>query len=145
MLMTKNSIIIANDQSKFLPIGHIAIRYVIICDRLWENPPYGIFLCKLRYIFDKLYPRANPPASLRVITHFALEIVSFVYDRATRIENKKLWSKGVAMYAYSISVYYARTGSQLIGLGWSCSKMNAKVKLVVNFVINNESCFFFDD
>ena len=71
--------------------------------------------------------------------------MGFVCDRDTRIENEKLRSKGVAMYVYSVSVYSAHTGSQLIGLGWSCSKMNTKVKLVVNFVINNESRFFFDD
>ena len=56
--------------------------------------------------FDKLYHRANPPASLRLIVCFALEIVSFVCDRATCIENEKLRSKGVAMYAYSVSAYY---------------------------------------
>ena len=56
------------------------------------------------YIFDKLYPRANPPASFRLIARFALEIARFVCDHATAIENE---SKGVAMYAYSVSVCYA--------------------------------------
>ena len=50
-------------------------------------------------VSDKLYPRANPPANLRPIVRFALEIASFVCDRATRIENEKLRPKGVAMYA----------------------------------------------
>ena len=49
----------------------------------------------------------NSPASLRLIARFALEIARFVCDRATRIENEKLRSEGVAMYAYSVSVYYA--------------------------------------
>ena len=42
-----------------------------ICDRLWENPAYGIF-CEDRvwWIFDKLYLRANPPASLRLLARF---------------------------------------------------------------------------
>ena len=44
---------------------------------------------------------------LRPIVRFALEIARFVCDRATRIENEKLRSEGVAMYAYSVSVYYA--------------------------------------
>ena len=60
-------------------------------------------------VSDKLYPRANSPASLRPITRFALEIARFDCDRATHIENKKLRSEGVgvAMYVYSVSVYYA--------------------------------------
>ena len=58
-------------------------------------------------VSDKLYPRANSPASLRTIVRFALEIARFVCDHATRIENEKLRSEGVAMYAYSVSVYYA--------------------------------------
>ena len=58
-------------------------------------------------ILNKLYPRAKSPASLRPIARFTLEIASFVCDHATRIENQNLWSKGVVMYAYSISVYYA--------------------------------------
>ena len=32
--------------------------------------------------------------------HFALETESFVCDCATCKENEKLWSKGVAMYAF---------------------------------------------
>ena len=47
------------------------------------------------------------PASLRPIARFTLEIARFVCDRATRIENEKLRSEGVAMNAYSVSVYYA--------------------------------------
>ena len=47
------------------------------------------------------------PPSLRQITRFALELERFVRDRATSIENEKLRSEGVAMYAYSVSVHYA--------------------------------------
>ena len=36
-----------------------------------------------------------------------LETASFVCNHATRIENEKLRSEGVAMYAYGVSVYYA--------------------------------------
>ena len=54
----------------------------------------------------QLYPRANPPASLRLLAHFFLEIAHFVHDLAAHIEIEKLWSEGVAMYAYSVSVYY---------------------------------------
>ena len=56
----------------------------------------------------------TPPASLRPIASFALEIACFVCDRATTIENDKLRSKGVAMHAYSVSAYYACSGNQLI-------------------------------
>ena len=64
--------------------------------------------------FDKLYPRANLPPSLRQIACFALEIARFVCDLATLIKIEKLRSKCVAMYAYSVSAYYACTGNQLI-------------------------------
>ena len=43
--------------------------------------------------------------SLRQITRDALEIACFVHYRATSIENKKLWSNGIAMYTYRVSVY----------------------------------------
>ena len=43
-------------------------------------------------IFDKLYPRANQPASLRPIVCFTLELERFVHDCTTRIENEKLLS-----------------------------------------------------
>ena len=58
-------------------------------------------------IFDKLYHRANPPASFRMIAHFTLEIARFVCNRTTTIENEKLQSKGVATYVCSVSVYCA--------------------------------------
>ena len=57
-------------------------------------------------------------------------IASFVCNHAKRIENKKLRSE-------SVSIYYVCTGSQLIILGQSRSKMNAKVKLISNFIIDN--------
>ena len=57
--------------------------------------------------FDVSLIRANSRASLRPIVRFALEIARFVCDRATHIENEKLRCEGVAMYAYSIYVYYA--------------------------------------
>ena len=64
-------------------------------------------------MFDKLYHRANSPASFRPITRSTLELEHFVCDRTTTIENEKLRSKGVAMHVYSISVYYVCTRSQL--------------------------------
>ena len=83
------------------------IRVVLICDHIWENLPCSEFYeGSVSCIFDKLYSRANLPPSLRPIAHFALELERFVYDRATPTINEKLGSKGVAMYAYSTSVYY---------------------------------------
>ena len=56
--------------------------------------------------FEKFYRRANLPPSLRQIVRFALELECFVRDCATSIENKKLQSKGIAMYAHSVSILY---------------------------------------
>ena len=98
-------------ESLFIHCVHVAI-----CDRLWENPAYGIF-CENRVwcIFDKLYPRANSPASLRPLTRFAWELVHFVHDLATRMEIEKLRSERVAMYAYSVSIYYAWMSTLVFG------------------------------
>ena len=46
--------------------------------------------------------RANLPPSLRPIARFASELKGFVHDHATPTENE---SKGIAMHAYSVSVY----------------------------------------
>ena len=73
-------------------------------------------------MFDKLYHRANSPASFRPIAHSILELECFVHGRATTTDNKKLRSKAVVMHAYSVSVYYACTRSQLNRLGQSHSK-----------------------
>ena len=73
-------------------------------------------------IFDKLYRTANSCSSLRPIARFAEELQRFVCDRTTPLLIEKLPSKGVAMHAYGISVYYAYTQSQLNGPGWSHSK-----------------------
>ena len=43
------------------------------------------------------------------------------------VRNKKLLSKGVAMHAYGVSIYYACTG-----ITWAeLSQMSAKVELVL--------------
>ncbi len=88
---------------------------------------------KLAIFFENLYHRANLPPSRRQITRFALELERFVHYRATTIENEKLRSEGVVMYAYIVSVYWVEPFEK-----------NAKVKLVANFVVDNESRFFFD-
>ena len=79
---------------------------------------------------------------LRLIVHFALEPECFVCNCATPTINEKLWPKGVAMYVYSVSVYYACPGSQLMSTWAEPFAMNAKVKLVSNLVVDNESRFF---
>ena len=56
---------------------------------------------------DKLYHRANPRSSLRLIAHFVVDIQRFVCDHATPPIIEKLRSKGVAMHAYGVSAYYA--------------------------------------
>ena len=54
-----------------------------------------------------LHPRANSPANLRSLMRFTWEIAHFVHDLATHIEIEKLQSEGVAMYTYSVCIYYA--------------------------------------
>ena len=56
---------------------------------------------------DKPYHRANSRLSFGPIARFAIEIESFVGDRATPPTIEKLRSKGIAMHAYGVSVYYA--------------------------------------
>ena len=101
---------------------------------LWpsmENPAYGIF-CENRVwcIFDKLYPRANSPASLWPLTHFAWEIAHFVHDLATCMEIEKLRSEGAMHAAFlytSVSVYYAWTGNHLNGLGRKWTQRSSSI------------------
>ena len=50
---------------------------------------------------------STSPASLRLLARFAWEIVHFVHHLATHMEIKKLQSEGVAVYVYSVSIYYA--------------------------------------
>ena len=72
---------------------------------------------------------------MRHIARLADELECFVCDRATPPIIEKLRTKGVAMHAYGVSVYYAYTGNQLNGLGRSrsdfdyadCSSMPKKV------------------
>ena len=115
---------------------------ICICDRIWENPPCSKFYeILVSCIFDKLYPRVNLPPSLRPIAHFALELERFVCDRATPTINEKLRSKGVRVQRFRI----LRVNQKSIKWTWAEPfEMNAKVELVSNFVIDNESRFFFD-
>ena len=72
-------------------------------DCTWENPPCSEFYeILVSCIFDKLYPRANLPPSLRPIARFALELEHFVYNHATPTVNKKLWPKGVTIYMAAV-------------------------------------------
>ena len=57
-----------------------------------------------------------------------MELEHFVYDCATRIENKKLQSEGVAMYAFNVSTYYDLGGA---------IQNEHEGKLISNFVVNN--------
>ena len=65
----------------------------------------GFFLVNIEFDESLIsYRRANPPASLRLITCLALELQCYVCDHTTNIENEKLSSKGIFMHAYSVSV-----------------------------------------
>ena len=68
-----------------------------ICYRIWENPACSEFYeILVSCIFDKLYPRANLPPSLRLITRLALELKRFVSDCATHTINEKLLCTRIA-------------------------------------------------
>ena len=56
--------------------------------------------------FDAWLISSSPRSSLRTIAHFVVEIQHFVCDRATPPIIEKLRSKGIAMHAYGVSVYY---------------------------------------
>ena len=56
---------------------------------------------------DKLYHRANPRSSLRLIARFVVEIQRFVCDRATPPIIEKLRSKGVATVLFRLVVHPA--------------------------------------
>ena len=71
---------------------------------------------------DTLYHRANPRSSFRPTVGFIVEIQHFVRDHATPKIIEKLRSKGVAMHASGVPVYYARPGNQLNGSGQGRSK-----------------------
>ena len=111
-------------------------RSVIICDCIWESSPCNEILVTCSHIFYKLYPRAYLPPSLGPITRFAQELECFVYNHVTPTIYEKLRPKGVAMYAYSISIYYAYTRSQSMSTWVEPFKMNTKVKPVLNFVVS---------
>ena len=97
--------------------------YIDLCTPTWRPLEDNIrsftgFSCSCNgSIFDKLYPRASLPISLRPIACFTLEIARFVCDLTTCI------------YAYSVSAYHACTGNQLISTWVEPSEMNAMVEL----------------
>lgn len=49
----------------------------IICDRIWDNPPYGIFFVKIEFV--TYFIRTNLNRSLSPIAHL---IERSLYDRA---------------------------------------------------------------
>ena len=85
------------------------------CDRIWENPLYGIFFSEnwVWYMVNKLYHRANLHSSFRPIVRFVVEIQCFVCDCTTPPIIEKLQSKGIAMHAYGVSAYHVWTRNQL--------------------------------
>ena len=92
-----------------------------ICDRLWENPAYGIF-CEIE--FDAYLMSSTIELTCIQVSdqsRTSLWSYSTLLLRHTPII-QKLWSKDIAMHTYRISVYYVWTGYQLNGPGRSCSK-----------------------
>ena len=74
-----------------------------VCDRIWENPLYGIFSKnRVCCMIDKLYHGANLRSSLKPIVRFAEELQRFVCDCTIPPIIEKLQPKGVAMHAYGI-------------------------------------------
>ena len=81
----------------------------IICDRLWDNPPCGIF-CKNHksrcFNYWKYYIRTSLDTSLGSIACSISEIWNLLCDNVWTIELEKLQYKGVVVHAHGISVYY---------------------------------------
>ena len=71
-----------------------------------------------KIVFDVWLISSNSRSSFGPIALFAVELQSFVCDRATPPTIEKIRSKGIVMHAYGVSVYYAYTGSHLNGPGW---------------------------
>ena len=84
---------------------------------------------------DKLYHRANLRSSFRPIARFAVVLFSFVCDHATPPIIKKLWSKGIAMHVYGVSVYYAKS---IIWTWVEPFEMNVKIERGSNLNLDNE-------
>ena len=80
-----------------------------ICDRIWENPPYGIFCEKRDRNIYQQYVRANLAPSFRSIARSISEICSLLCNDVWTIELEKLQSKCVAMRAHALSVYHECT------------------------------------
>ena len=93
----------------------VIIFLVIICDQIWENPPYGIFFeNQVCNTFHKHYLRTtNLCPSLKLTVHLVFKIERSLYNRARTIEIKKLWPKCVATYVCGVTVYYAYMHLQL--------------------------------
>ena len=83
-------------------VAGIKLKIVTVYGKTWH-----VVFSELDTFFYKLYHRANPSASLRLM-HFTKEITCFVHDH---IEIKKLQSKVIAtcylcvMFLYAISMY----------------------------------------
>ena len=71
--------------------GHMTIVAIEICDRIWENPLYGIFFQKIE--FDAWLISSTIEltrvSSLRPIVCLVVEIQCFVCDCATCTPNNR--------------------------------------------------------
>ena len=117
----------------------------IICDRLWENPAYGIF-CEswVWSMVDKLYHRANPGSAFRLIVHFVVEIQRFVCNHATPLKNREIAVQR-RCYACVWRFHILHVNWKSIKWTWvELFKMNIKNEQGLNFVIGNDSRLFFN-
>ena len=69
-----------------------------------------------------------------------MELKHFVCDRTTHPTIEKLQSKHVAMYTYGVSVYW----KSIKWIWVEPFEMNVKIEQGLNFILDNESHFFFD-
>ena len=135
--------------SKYLIPNNVAIPFIThaskdyhdICDRIWENPPYGIFSESWVWcMVDKLYRRANPRSSLRPIVRLVVEIQRFVCNRATPQQSRNYELKALLCTRMA----FPHTAVTRKSIKWTWAEpfeMNVKIEQEFNFVVDGSWLF----
>ena len=93
---------------------------------------------------DKLYHRANPRSSFRLITRFVVEIQCFVCNRATPPIIEKLRSEGINCYARVWCFRILHVNQKSIKWPWAgLFEISVKIEQGSIFVVQNDSRLFF--
>ena len=114
------------------------------CDRLWENLAYGMF-CEnwVWCMVDKLYHRATPHSSFRLIVRFVVEIVLCLRLRHT----PNNWEITVQRHCYARVWRFRilRVNQKSIKSPWAEPfGMNVQIERGSDFVVDNSRRLFFN-